>query len=203
MFRFFESIKVDQGRIWHWDLHWNRMQKTVLHHYKAFLDPKPILESLPRIPSGGKYKMRLRYDKNKFETELIPYQIRKINRLILIRDNGIDYSFKYTDRRTLNNLVASVGENEDVIVIKNNAVTDTSYTNLAFYRKGNWYTPAQPLLYGIKREYLISKGILKEALISEEALPSFSKVCLINAMLDLDELSVPIERVMNKIERIH
>jgi len=67
-------------------------------------------------------------------------------------------------------------------------VTDTSIANIAFYDNGMWKTPKNPLLKGTTRARLIDEGKLIEADIRVNELRNFSKVALLNAMIDFDVL---------------
>ena len=71
-------------------------------------------------------------------------------------------------------------------------VTDSYYTNLAFWDGTSWVTPKSHLLNGIKRTHLIQQGQLKEQPITASDIFKFEKVSLINAMLNLDEVVLPI-----------
>lgn len=60
-------------------------------------------------------------------------------------------------------LAAQKGDCDEIIIIKNGLVTDTSFTNIAIYKHGMWLTPKHPLLLGTKRAALLEKGIIQEA----------------------------------------
>ncbi|HON17298.1 MAG TPA: chorismate-binding protein, partial [Spirochaetota bacterium] len=64
--------------------------------------------------------------------------------------------------------------------------------NIAFYDGEKWLTPTKPLLYGTKREYLLEEGKIVEEEISTRDIKFFYKVSLINAMLDLEEIAIPV-----------
>ena len=108
----------------------------------------------------------------------------------------IDYSFKSADRSSLNRLTAQKGDCDEIIIVKNGLVTDTSFTNIAVFDGEQWLTPRHPLLMGTKRACLLEKRILKEADISVEALMRAQKVSLINAMIDLGEREIALENVI-------
>jgi 4-amino-4-deoxychorismate lyase len=60
-------------------------------------------------------------------------------------------------------------------------------TNIMFFNGLDWYTPSSPLLKGTKRAYYLQKQLIKESDIIVNDLNKFSKVRLINSMLDLEE----------------
>ena len=108
----------------------------------------------------------------------------------IVKDNDIDYSFKSTDRTCLNRLATQKGDCDEIIIIKNGLVTDTSFTNIAIYKHGMWLTPKHPLLLGTKRAALLEKGIIQEADITVDDLMKAEKVSLFNAMIDFGQKEV-------------
>ena len=57
---------------------------------------------------------------------------------------------------------------------------------MAFYSSGLWYTPLKPLLRGTTRQKLVDEGKIIEKEIRVEDLKNYSKVALMNAMIDFD-----------------
>ena len=53
-------------------------------------------------------------------------------------------------------------DKDDILIVKNGLLTDTSIANIALYDGNDWYTPLHPLLKGTKRAELLDKGVLKE-----------------------------------------
>jgi 4-amino-4-deoxychorismate lyase len=92
--------------------------------------------------------------------------------------------------------VISRGEADEVIIVRRALITDTSYSNLAFRSRGQWYTPATPLLRGTMRESLLACGLLREANITPADLPLYDAVCLINAMMSLGRMTLPIDSII-------
>ncbi|HET6559925.1 MAG TPA: aminotransferase class IV, partial [Prolixibacteraceae bacterium] len=82
------------------------------------------------------------------------------------------------------------GECDDIIIIKNGYVTDSFTANLLFFDGGRWFTPTTPLLKGTKRQWLLEKGFIVEKEIREENIPAYSKVGLVNAMIEMEEMPV-------------
>ncbi len=85
---------------------------------------------------------------------------------------------------------------DDILIVKQGLLTDTSIANIAFYNGTHWYTPAHPLLKGTKRAALLEEGILQEKDIRPENLSSFSTVRLFNAMIDWGELELPVRNII-------
>lgn len=138
------------------------------------------------IPDGL-VRCRIVYAKTIETVEFFDYKLRNIQSLKLVYDNTIDYNLKFNNRDKLNELALKKGECDEVIIVKNGLITDTTFTNICFFDGLRWFTPATPLLRGTKRELLLEKGIIHEAEIVPGDLSRYSKVMLINAMLDFDE----------------
>ena len=198
MFQFIESIKVEDQKASLLDDH----QKRVNNTYKQFgkegsLDLSKIFESL-RVDEDGLYKLKIVYDLNrKFTTQLIPYAIAEINDFQLVENNTIDYSFKYENRKELM-LLKEKARSEEIIIVKNNRITDTSYSNLLFLKGKQWYTPDTYLLNGVQRQNLLKNKKIKETEITLQNILEFSHFQIINALNDFDDMFVyPIEKIRN------
>ena len=139
----------------------------------------------------GLYKARVVYGAQGVEAiEYAPYKMKEIHSLKVVEDNNIDYTYKSTDRSALNALVAQKGDCDEIIIVKNGLITDTSFTNLALFDGNNWLTPKHPLLHGTKRAQLLEAGIIEEAELTPEDLKKAEKVSLFNAMIDFGEREV-------------
>ena len=114
------------------------------------------------------------------------YKKREINSLKLVYDDRIDYSLKSTSRDELDALYALRGKCDDILIVKNSLVTDTSIANIAFYDSKKWITPASPLLKGTTRARLLDDGKIFESDVYLDDFKSFSKVALLNAMINFD-----------------
>lgn len=182
---FLETIKSVDGKLFHMSYHQKRYE-SVLNSF-AEKDVKN-LEDYIDAPKIGIFKCRLVYDQDNISVSYHEYKKRDISSLKLIFNNEIDYSMKSTFREELDNLYSQRGECDDILIIKELLVTDTSIANIAFYNHGMWITPKNPLLKGTTRARLLDEGKLVEADIKVQELRSFSKVALLNAMTDFDVL---------------
>lgn len=184
MFRFFETIKLTDGVPQNLVYHHQRMHKTLLQFYGRNL--LPLIENMIAVPqeySSGIIKCRIEYNDTTFRMHYDHYTPKIIKTLKLIKSDIIDYSFKYTNRKELNDLLALRDDCDDILIVKNGMITDTSYTNIAFYDKSKWYTPSTPLLKGTMRERLIETGLITEKLIAFDNFREFDYYVLINSML--------------------
>jgi 4-amino-4-deoxychorismate lyase len=175
MSRLIETIRVANGQIENASYHFRRMRDL---HIKRITDIE--------LPASGIHKLRIVYDEHHFEFSISPYTIRPVRSLKLITDNDIVYDKKYEDRTRLNFLLKSKGTADDILIIKNNLITDVSFANIAFRKDNTWFTPDSFLLNGTMRQNLLDNGKIKERRVSVDNLKEFTHFKLINAML-LDE----------------
>ncbi|MEO5581310.1 MAG: aminotransferase class IV [Saprospiraceae bacterium] len=196
MYQLFESIKVFEGEIHHWDLHRQRMffSLQTLYGEEHILDA--IESTFWQKPSHGLFKLRILYDHSRFHMEYIPYTRRTIRKLYLKYHDTITYDHKYSDRVLLNQLTQNLQADEDILIIKSGLLTDSSYSNVALFDGSHWYTPSHPLLKGIKRKWLLDRYAIQEKKISEAEILTYKKIALINAMMDLGELSININSIL-------
>ncbi len=130
------------------------------------------------------YKCRILYDVKIHRIEWIPYRFKKIHSLQLVHADKLDYSHKFADRTELQSLLQKKGKAEDILIVKNGLITDTSYANVAFFDGLQWLTPLKPLLAGTKRAALLQQKKIQEADIRPQDLKQFGKLRLFNAMMD-------------------
>ncbi len=188
MFPLVETIKILGGTAHNLDLHQSRMDSS----YEKLYGSKNIFElnEIIDIPIGykkDKVKLRFLYNQHSFKAGYSDYSPKPLKTLQCVYDNEISYSLKYTDRSKINNLLLQKSDCDDILIVKNGFITDSSYTNIVFFDGNNWVTPVTPLLYGTAREKLIRIGKIKTEFIKIEDLNRFSHFKLINAMLDFEE----------------
>lgn len=184
-----ESIKADNGILLNLSYHNERLIRSLqdLFGRKTDLDLGKII-SIPAFAEQGIFKCRVEYDEEIRKVEFLPYSRKPVNSLKLVEDNDIDYQYKYVDRTLINALMAKRGDNDDILIIKNGLVTDTSYANIVFKdSKGMWFTPASCLLAGTKRAVLLRTGVIKEAVITVSDIKKYSEARIINAMIDIND----------------
>ena len=187
-----ETIRIDDGVIYNLLAHQKRLnytQKSLWDNYSSI-----ILSDLIKAPKSGLYRCRVLYNRDIESIEYIPYRRRKITSLECI-SSDIDYSFKYKNRDELNALLNRTSCDE-VIIIKDGLITDTTISNIAFLKDNIWITPKKPLLKGTAREFLLENGLLSLADIKPQDIDSFSRVAIFNAMIGFQilENNVTIRR---------
>jgi len=102
----------------------------------------------------------------------------------MLHDDTIEYAMKYANRERLDALFAQRGDADDVLIIKNGFVTDTTIANIAFFDGKRWLTPASPLLEGTTRQRLLDEAKIVEEEIRIQDVARFKQVALMNAMVD-------------------
>ena len=196
--QFVETIKIKNGKALALPYHQARMERTIRRFFPSFTSFPSIASAdinLSSLISPKEemdfYKARVVYGAQGVEAiEYAPYKMKEIHSLKVVEDDSIDYTYKSTDRSALNALVAQKGDCDEIIIVKNGLITDTSFTNLALFDGNNWLTPKHPLLLGTKRAQLLEAGIIEEAELTLEDLRKTEKVSLFNAMIDFGEREV-------------
>jgi len=198
MSQFIESIKVEDREIFLLELHQKRVDQTFAHFGKeGSIDLSKIYKNLEN-DGDGLFKLRIVYDlERKVRTQLIPYALPEIHSFQLVENNSYDYSFKFEDRKELERMKMKA-KAEEIIIVKNNHITDTSYSNLLFKKGKDWFTPATYLLNGVQRQNLLKQKKVKETEITLQNIKDFSHFQLINALNDFNENFIyPIGRIVN------
>jgi 4-amino-4-deoxychorismate lyase len=191
MFPLVETIKIKNGVPQHLEWHQWRFEKSFYLHY---LKPAPFqlknLITVPKEYQEGIVKLRFLYNEVDCFCQFSSYKPREINRLKLVEDNDIEYSLKYVNREKIEILAQRKKNADDILIIKNNRITDTSFSNIVFFDDKNWETPLYPLLKGTARERLLSRGTITERDIQVKDLSNYKSFKLINALLDFEEQPV-------------
>lgn len=185
---FLEAIKIKEGLFIDPCPHKERIFRTTQHFFSEPLVVQLTDDMIPVDLRTGVVKCRIVYSDEVTSMEFEPYKMRDIQSLILVEDNTIDYSFKYYNRETINRLFAQRKDCDDILIIKDSLITDTSYSNVVFKDfDGHLYTPSNPLLPGTKRQKLLNDGIIHEKVIHVNDLGLYAGVYLINAMIDIED----------------
>lgn len=197
MFRLLESIRLQNGNFHRLNYHQQRMDRSV-KELSGQRNAVSLMEALKKynVPKTGLYKCRVVYS-DKIETvEFIPYEIKPVNSLRIVYDQEIKYEHKYQNRDSLNALLSQRQYCDDILIVKNGFVTDSSYSNVIFYDGVNWITPAAPLLKGTMRQFLLDTAEIKAAPVAVQDIPSFKKFRLINSMLAFDGPEIDVSKIV-------
>jgi 4-amino-4-deoxychorismate lyase len=189
MYPLIETLCLKNGKLLNEDWHRLRFNRSFREFYG--ISPEyDLIEgiSIPPDCSNGIYKLRIKYNISGKSADFEEYSFKRINSLKTVEDNLIDYRLKFSDRTDLNRLRELRAGCDDILIIKNGMVTDTSSCNIVFFDGSAWHTPSTPLLKGTARERLIESGRIREREIKFQDLSQYKSFRLINAMRDFDSL---------------
>lgn len=198
MYPFFESIKVEDQKIFLLDLHQKRVDETYAHFGSLErIDLRQIFEKLS-VDENGLFKLRISYDlQGNYEEKLLPYAISEIGDFQLVVDDHLEYQYKSENRDQFHYLKKKASADE-IIIVKNGSITDTSFSNLLFLKNKVWYTPKTFLLNGVMRKHLLQNDKIQESDITLNTLREYSHFQLINAMNDFDDMFIyPMSKIIN------
>lgn len=192
----FETLKVVNGNIQNIHYHDERVNRSRLSLYDIHTKIK-LADSIkvPKECASGIFKCRIAYGKTIGEPVFEPYIRKAVNTISIVLSNIIDYKYKFTDRNELNSLMKQRGHSDEILILRNGLITDTSIANIAFNDGSKWLTPKEPLLKGTKRSMLLDENIIEAADISLSMLSQFKEASIFNAMIELGEISVPMEQI--------
>lgn len=178
---YFETIKCEDKEIFNLDFHNLRIARTIGKNIDLNEYIYPINSKL--------LKCKVIYNDDEIiDVSYTEYKKREIKSFKIIYDDEIEYSKKYLNREHLDRLYTQKEEADEIIIIKDNLVSDTSIANIAIYDGESWYTPKKPLLNGTSRQrYLKLQNIIEKDLTIAD-LKLAKKIALMNAMVDFDIL---------------
>ncbi|HXK74959.1 MAG TPA: aminotransferase class IV [Bacteroidaceae bacterium] len=207
-----ETILVRQGKAPFLQLHEDRVFCTARDYGLPVLIAEKIVAIFDEVIqdylesdiSHEDYKCRVLYELVEdekvpiiiHEVTMTPYTIREINSLQIMDGHHLDYHHKFADRTAINRLVDNRKPDcDDILIVQDGLVTDTSYCNIVFQKDDVLYTPKKPLLAGVRREHLLlsHQVIVKDIYVDQ--INQYDQVHLINAMIDLGESTVDVASI--------
>jgi 4-amino-4-deoxychorismate lyase len=193
----FETIRIYNGHPMYAEWHEERMNQSRRELWNLH---EPLLLSainiVPEEWKTGLVKCNVNYGPQMESITFKTYKKRPVHSLKLLECNDIDYHVKKSDRSILNDLFSRKGNCDEIVIIKNGFITDTSISNLIFFDGKNWFTPKMPLLNGTCRQRLLKEGEISEMEIRVKDLWRFSGLKLINSMrFPEEEVMIPIHEV--------
>jgi len=196
MCRLFETIKISDGKPENLYLHNER-----LNHSRKLLFGKSDqlkLEDYINVPENAKkglFRCRVIYSDSVISIEYTPYIPAKIKTLKKVYADSLKYDHKFLNRTTLLSLIDK-NVADDIVIVRNGLITDTSYANIVFTDGKKWVTPDTPLLKGTMRAFLLSKGIITEERITINDLSRFTHLRMINAMLGFAATDISVSSII-------
>ena len=183
---YFETIKCNDYEVFNLEYHKNRIARTIGLNIDLEEYIYPVNEKL--------LKCKLTYNKDGIlDIKYTEYTQKQINKFKIVIDNNITYKYKSTNRTDIDKLYSKRDDCDEIIIVKNNYITDTSIANIAILIKNIWYTPKKTLLDGITRERYLHMKQLVQRDIDIKLLFKAEKIALMNAMIDfkiIDEFSL-------------
>ena len=199
MSRLVETIRTEEGKLLNADFHNERLIRSLydVFGFKTQINLKKLI-TVPEAANKGIFKCRVEYGREIRKIEFLPYSIKPVRSLKLVEDNDIDYRYKFCNRSAIDKLMEGRGVCDDILIVKNGFITDSSYANVIFLDpSGDWITPSTFLLPGTRRASLLKNGLIKETLITYADLKKYSEVKLINAMLGIgDTEGIPVGNLL-------
>jgi 4-amino-4-deoxychorismate lyase len=178
-------------------LHAARLEKACVEYLglEKGWNLSEYLEAKER-PAAGLFKCRVLYDERTIHAEFLPYHFRPARSLKIVYDDTISYEYKFVDRRVLDEHYKNRGQCDDILIIRNDLVTDSFSANIIFNDNGRWITPASCLLKGTMRQLLIDEGHVTERAVHSADISGFASFKLINAMMGNESPEIPVTHIV-------
>ena len=177
---FFETIKVIQGEIQNLSYHNKRLNYTIQQNFG--IDADIDLSNFVQQEDFSLERCKVIYDTHIQKIQFFPLVPRKFHSFKIVETN-ITYNFKNVDREAIEALLSEKGRCDDIIMIKDGLITDTSIANIAIYDGKEWITPKTPLLKGTFRESLLEKQLLLEKDVKIKDIKDAPRIAVMNALI--------------------
>ena len=194
MYPFIETIHIEHHKVFLLENHLSRIQQTCVEYYGKKKDIQQLHYEILFFAKETKIKTKLSIYYNLHEHSFF-HKYYKIKNFHLIENNEYDYHLKYADRSFFEQAKSKFDNADEIIIVKNGKITDTSFSNICLLKNNKWITPITPLLNGIKRQYYLQQKQIEEQEIKVKDIKSFSKISLINSLLDLTKSQYDIETI--------
>ena len=165
--------------------HQQRVDATIGFYYPAHQHTWKLADCLhvPEDISSALGRCRIVYDAHQFSIHYYPYQPKRIESLTIVEiPTHFEYMYKYADRSILEKLYEMRVDADDILMVDEGWIKDTSIANIAFRKGDRWYTPSIPLLAGTTWKRLVSAGILIPRPVHLKELLTFDSFKLFNAL---------------------
>lgn len=187
IFMLFETICIQNGSIQHLSYHQARFDMSRAELFGNDCEKLELGRVIHPPVRSGIFKCRIVYDADILDIGYEPYVPREVRKLKIV-ESSIGYAHKFTNRDELNGLFEKRGDADDILVVRNGQITDTSIANIAFYNGHRWITPKLPLLRGTTRERLVRCGFLLPREIKVDEIGRFERFALLNAMIGFEPI---------------
>ncbi len=180
----FETIKIKNGYVYNLEYHQRRINFAFSKYYKI-KNNLFLKDILTNIPQKGLFRAKIVYNQSGLlDINLYPYKKKEIKEIIIVESN-INYNFKYLNRDFFNYLHKTFKADE-FLIVQNGYVREFTIGNIALFANNSWFSPKNPLLFGTTlNRYLEKKEIILKN-IHYKDLKKYSKIALLNAMVDFN-----------------
>lgn len=193
---YIETIRIQDGRVRNIAYHNDRCNRTreMIYGSSTSMQLRSAIDCPTELVKGIT-KCRITYAEHIIKVEYEPYELKPISSLKLVQADHVDYQHKASDRSALLDLFSKKGSCDDIIMLKDQRLTDTYYGNIALLKNGRWYTPERPMLAGTMRAHLIARGsiIPKSIIVSE--IQEYEQITVFNAMIPMGNVQLAIASI--------
>ena len=145
MKQFLETICIIDGNPQHLEWHQRRVDATLHQFYPSHQHSWQLRECI-RVHeqfSAGVTRCRMIYDAHQVSIHYHPYHPRQIETLAIVEiPPSFEYMYKYAERTILEELFSKRGNADDILMVDEGWIKDTSIANIAFRKNERWYTPS-------------------------------------------------------------
>jgi 4-amino-4-deoxychorismate lyase len=184
---FVEEIKCLHGEYLNLEWHAIRIDRTLRHFFGKPFVHSSLKDFLPFASRERLQKCTLIYSDSLLTAKLSSYMLPAIKSMGIVSVNKLDFSYKMEDRSELIKIREFAGTDE-VIIVKNDFVTNASTANLVFKdQEGAFFTPLHYIHSGTKRQFYLKEKIMTTYPIKAADIQNYQTVYIINAMIDLED----------------
>lgn len=184
-----ETIRIENKKLYNLGYHNKRMnnsRKAIFNIYDELNLADYI--KIPENISSQRLLCRVVYSDKIHSIKISEYKAREISTIKIVCDDSISYNFKFENRKQLENLFMQKENCDEILIIKNGCVSDTSIHNIIFFNGEKWLTPSTPLLRGTTITRLLDEKKIKERKIKIDDIKYYEKIMLVNAMNDFGKI---------------
>lgn len=182
---FFETIKINNGKIFNIKYHNLRLNFTIKEIFSKKSDID--LSDFIKAPDLKSHRCKVIYSDKIEKIILSSYKPKVFNSFKIIKSD-IEYPFKSMDRSKLDAIFKKKENCDDIIIENDGLLRDTSIANIAIYDGLSWYTPSNPLLKGTMRSKLLENKIITEKEIKVKYIKNIVRFAIMNALVGFKEI---------------
>jgi 4-amino-4-deoxychorismate lyase len=185
----FETIKIKDGKVFNLSYHQARVDKA----YKEFFNKTSQLnlQDILHPPKVGLFRAKVVYSADGLvDCNFYSYKKKRIKNIMLIENSAFEYRYKFKNRDFFEHLYNIYRNIDEFIITKNGYLQDFTIGNIALLSKddNSWHTPNEPLLFGTTLQRYLESKKLKMQKLHYTNLKNYSKIALLNAMVDFEIL---------------